>query len=107
MGNIIEENLKDTELSKISGGIATEITENNGKWKFSALWGSEVMSADFDTEEEAKEYEQEVRALSKVFSKRETPEAAHRHWLEKIYGKKSKSDPWAVYAASEFGKGGN
>ena len=86
----MEENLKDTELSKISGGISTEITENNGKWKFSALWGSEVMSAEFDTKEEAQKYEKEVVALSKVFDKKETPESSHKHFIESVYGNKKK-----------------
>lgn len=84
----MEENLKDTELSKISGGIATNITKKDGKWKFSALWGSEVMSADFDTKEEAQKYEKEVVALSKVFDKKETPESSHKHFIESVYGNK-------------------
>lgn len=86
----MEENLKDTELSKISGGISTEITENNGKWKFSALWGSEVMSAEFDTKEEAQKYEKEVVALSKVFDKKETPESSDRRAFDIIYNNKKR-----------------
>lgn len=86
----MEENLKDTELSKISGGIATNITKKDGKWKFSALWGSEVMSADFDTEEEAQKYEKEVVALSKVFDKKETPESSDRRAFDIIYNNKKR-----------------
>lgn len=86
----MEENLKDTELSKISGGIATNITKKDGKWKFSALWGSEVMSAEFDTKEEAQKYEKEVVALSKVFDKKETPESSDRRALDIIYNSKKR-----------------
>lgn len=86
----MEENLKDTELSKISGGIATNITKKDGKWKFSALWGSEVMSADFDTKEEAQKYEKEVVALSKVFDKKETPESSDRRAFDIIYNNKKR-----------------
>ena len=86
----MEENLKDTELSKISGGIATNITKKDGKWKFSALWGSEVMSAEFDTKEEAQKYEKEVVALSKVFDKKETPESSDRRALDIIYNNKKR-----------------
>ena len=86
----MEENLKDTELSKISGGIATNITKKDGKWKFSALWGSEVMSAEFDTKEEAQKYEKEVVALSKVFDKKETPESSDRRAFDIIYNSKKR-----------------
>lgn len=82
--------LKDSELNEISGGIATEITEKNGKWRFNALWGSEFMSAEFDTKEEAQKYEKEVVALSKVFDKKETPESSDRRAFDIIYNSKKR-----------------
>ena len=95
-GLSMKKELKNSELNKISGGIKTKITQENEKWKFSALWGSEVMSAEFDTEEEAQEYEKEVVALAEMANKRKGPWAYPNHALE--MESKFKSSIWGKFA---------
>ena len=65
----MKKELKKSELNKISGGGIQETKD--GKWEFYDVWGIDQVIAEFDTKEEAEEYEKRLEKIKEKCQRRD------------------------------------